>query len=73
MADLAAAKSVYKALCDGLNAGGPGEVGKFYASDAKFMAPGMEKVVGREGNLIVLFKKGIIICGISSELFIYSK
>ena len=52
MSDQASVKSVYKALCDGYNAGGRAELGEFYASDAIYMCPGVEKVTGREGEKI---------------------
>ena len=55
MADLAAVQSVSKALCDCYNNGGRAELGDFYASDAKFMAHGLEKVVGRKGTIILFF------------------
>ncbi len=54
MADVEAAKSVTKALCDGYNNGGPGDLGNFYTSDAILMAHGLEKLVGREGNAIII-------------------
>ncbi len=57
MADLAAVQSVSKALCDCYNTGGRAELGDFYASDAKFMAHGLEKVVGRKGIVIFFSHK----------------